>query len=307
MEMIEVQFKGERREYFINRGDIQFELGDYLIVEVDRGEDMGRAVQRNVTPDRKKTDSRKGGEFGEVRRKASQDEINRLESITYREMEALQVCHRKVEEHGLNMKLVDAEWQFDGNKVSFYFTAEKRVDFRQLVKDLASIFKTRIELKQIGVRDEARRLGGCGRCGYRLCCTTFLGDFEPVTLRAAKEQRLPLNPAQISGICGRLMCCLMFERDFYKSQCRKFPREGKDYENNRGARERISGVDIFNETVEVRNAEGLRRKMPLSEFNRSYMECGCRQGQNGGRPQPPPDEAAEQEPDLDNLDEREEL
>jgi cell fate regulator YaaT (PSP1 superfamily) len=306
METIEVQFKGERREYFINSGDIQFELGDYLIVEVDRGEDMGRAVQRNVTPDHKKTENKKV-ELGDVRRKATQDEINRLESITYREMEALQVCHRKVEEHGLNMKLVDAEWQFDGNKVSFYFTAEKRVDFRQLVKDLASIFKTRIELKQIGVRDEARRLGGCGRCGYRLCCTTFLGDFEPVTLRAAKEQRLPLNPAQISGICGRLMCCLMFERDFYKSQSRKFPREGKDYENNRGARERISGVDIFNETVEVRNAEGVRRKIPLSEFNRSYLECGCRQGQGGACFHQHQDEAAEQEPELDDGGGREEL
>ncbi|MCE5270756.1 stage 0 sporulation protein [bacterium] len=299
MEMIEVQFKGERREYFINRANVQFELGDYLIVEVDRGEDMGRAVQRDVTPDRKKTENRKS-DFGEVRRRASQDEINRLESITYREMEALQICHHKVEEHGLNMKLVDAEWQFDGNKVSFYFTAEKRVDFRQLVKDLASIFKTRIELKQIGVRDEARRLGGCGRCGYRLCCTTFLGDFEPVTLRAAKEQRLPLNPAQISGICGRLMCCLMFERDFYKSQSKKFPREGKDYENCRGARERVSGVDIFNETVEVRNAEGVRRKIPLSEFNRSYQECGCRPGSGTFcRPCQPKEEGEEAEENLD--------
>lgn len=279
MEIIEVQFKGERRELFQNRSDLICEIGDYVIVEVDRGEDMGRVIQRQVDPERRKQE--KKAELGNLRRRASQEEINRMENLVYREMEALQICHRKVAEHGLNMKLVDAEWQFDGNKVSFYFTAEKRVDFRQLVKDLASVFKTRIELKQIGVRDEARRLGGCGRCGYRLCCTTFLNDFEPVTLRAAKEQHLPLNPSQISGICGRLMCCLMFERDFYKCQARKFPREGKDYENNRGVRERVSSVDIFNEMVEVRNHEGIRRRISLEEFNRSYAECGNR-GQGGG-------------------------
>jgi cell fate regulator YaaT (PSP1 superfamily) len=187
---------------------------------------------------------------------------------------------KKVEEHQLDMKLVDTEWQFDGNKIIFYFTAEKRVDFRQLVKDLAAIFKTRIELKQIGVRDEARRLGGFGRCGYRLCCATFLNEFEPVTLRAAKEQKLSLNPSQISGICGRLMCCLMYERVFYKEQSKKFPKEGKEYISIEGREERVSGLDMFNEMVELQSREGFKRKISLEEFNKATMECPCKERKN---------------------------
>ena len=273
-DIVEIQFKRERKEFYLNKHKLELKIGDYVIVEVDRGEDLGRVVQKGPLVSRKHFE--KESQLGVVLRLATKEEREHLRKLIEKEEEALKICHRKVEEHGLNMKLVDAEWQFDGNKVIFYFTAEKRVDFRQLVKDLAAIFKTRIELKQIGVRDEARRIGGCGRCGYKLCCTTFLTDFEPVTLRAAKDQRLSLNPSQISGICGRLMCCLMYERDFYKDQIKKFPKEGKEYIIAGEKREKVSGFDLFNELVELENKDGYRRKIALKEFLEIARECPCR-------------------------------
>lgn len=278
LETVEVQFKRERKGYYLNKDNLDIKVGDYVVVEVDRGEDLGRVAEIGELADRKR--SEKKSSLGKIRRFATQKEIESLVKISDKEAEAFEVCMKKVEEHQLDMKLVDTEWQFDGNKIIFYFTAEKRVDFRQLVKDLAAIFKTRIELKQIGVRDEARRLGGFGRCGYRLCCATFLNEFEPVTLRAAKEQKLSLNPSQISGICGRLMCCLMYERVFYKEQNKKFPKEGKEYISIEGREERVSGLDMFNEMVELQNREGFKRKIPLEEFNKATMECPCKERKN---------------------------
>ena len=273
-EIVEVQFKGERKEFYLNKHNLKFKIGDYVIVEVERGEDLGKVIQKGTLSERKHTD--KESKLGVIRRLASKEELEKAENLVLKEADALKICHTKVEEHDLNMKLVDAEWQFDGNKISFYFTAEKRVDFRQLVKDLAAIFKTRIELKQIGVRDEARRIGGCGRCGCKLCCTTFLTDFEPVTLRAAKDQRLSLNPSQISGICGRLMCCLMYERNFYKEQVKKFPKEGKEFAVGQREPERVSGLDIFKEMIELTNPEGFRRKLSLEEFEQTAVDYTSR-------------------------------
>ncbi len=278
LETVEVQFKRERKGYYLNKDNLDIKVGDYVVVEVDRGEDLGRVAVIGELADRKH--SEKKSSLGKIRRFATQKEIEGLEKVSDKEGEAFEICMKKVEEHQLYMKLVDTEWQFDGNKIIFYFTAEKRVDFRQLVKDLAAIFKTRIELKQIGVRDEARRLGGFGRCGYRLCCATFLNEFEPVTLRAAKEQKLSLNPSQISGICGRLMCCLMYERVFYKEQNKKFPKEGKEYISIEGREERVSGLDMFNEMVELQNREGFKRKISLEEFNKATMECPCKERKN---------------------------
>ncbi len=278
-DVIEVQFKRERKDYFRNRQGLKIKTGDYVIVEVDRGEDLGRVSEVGDTAGRKVPE--KKGPLSIVRRMASEQETDKMGRMSEKEAEAFEVCEKKVAEHGLDMKLVDAEWQFDGNKVLFYFTAEKRVDFRQLVKDLASAFRTRIELKQIGVRDEARRLGGCGRCGYKLCCTSFICEFEPVTLRAAKDQRLSLNPSQISGLCGRLMCCLMYERDFYRQQNKKFPKEGRIYRTGEGREERVSSVNLFQEEVELENREGFRRKVPLAEFSEIACECP---GRGGSRP-----------------------
>jgi len=289
-EIVEVQFKGERKEFYLNKHNLSFKIGDFVIVEVERGEDLGKVMQKGTLSARKRSDNE--GKLGAIRRLASKEELEKVDKLVFKEADALKICHTKVEEHDLNMKLVDAEWQFDGNKISFYFTAEKRVDFRQLVKDLAAIFKTRIELKQIGVRDEARRIGGCGRCGCKLCCTSFLTDFEPVTLRAAKDQRLSLNPSQISGICGRLMCCLMFERDFYKDQVKKFPKEGKEFVVGRREPERVSNLDIFNEMVELTNHDGFRRKIPLQEFEEHAVEYSSRRNKHI-KPSPEPAEGQE--------------
>jgi cell fate regulator YaaT (PSP1 superfamily) len=172
-----------------------------------------------------------------------------------------------VERHELNMKVTEAEWQFDKNKLIIYFTAERRVDFRALVRDLARAFRTRIELKQIGVRDEAALLGGVGRCGRELCCSTWLPELKPVSLQLAKDQLLSLNPAQISGCCGRLMCCLMYEHKTYVEARRRFPREGKTLRTSLGE-EKVIGVDIMRETVTLRSAEGDSRTVSLAEIKR---------------------------------------
>ena len=165
------------------------------------------------------------------------------------------------------MKLVDVEYQFDGNKITFYFTAEKRVDFRELVKDLASIYKVRIELRQIGVRDEAKRIGGYGLCGRKLCCTSFLTEFEPITTQCAKEQNLPLNPQKLSGLCGRLLCCLMFEREFYQDQSCKLPQINAQYKTPQGIG-RVVKVDVFNECVTLYIGDSKFESFSLEEMNK---------------------------------------
>ena len=179
----------------------------------------------------------------------------------------------RVRANGLAMKLSDAEWQWDRKKLTFYFTAEKRVDFRNLVRDLASLFRTRIELKQIGVRDEAKRLDGIGRCGRQFCSASWLPELRPVNLGVAKDQRLSLNPAQISGACGRLMCCLRYEHDFYVQSRKRFPKEGKIVITPRGE-EKVIAIDIFRERVTLKNHEGESRLVALTDYNREIAAAG---------------------------------
>jgi cell fate regulator YaaT (PSP1 superfamily) len=193
-------------------------------------------------------------EMKEVLRHATDRDIEHLKEMRAKESEALKVCQQKVAEHKLPMKLVDVEYQFDGNKITFYFTSEGRIDFRELVKDLAGVFRTRIDLRQIGVRDEARRFDGMGMCGRRLCCATFLKDFEPVSLKMAKDQNLPLTPSKISGACGRLMCCLDYELEYYKDLTKDIPKIGSKIRVF-GGEHRIEKVDIFNRTVILSDAE----------------------------------------------------
>jgi cell fate regulator YaaT (PSP1 superfamily) len=188
------------------------------------------------------------------------DELKRLNE------EARRKAMEKVRSNGLGMKLSDAEWQWDRKKLTLYFTAEKRVDFRNLVRDLAALFRTRIELKQIGVRDEAKRLDGVGRCGRQYCSASWLPELRPVNLGVAKEQRLSLNPSQISGACGRLMCCLRYEHDFYVQSRRRFPKEGRVLTTAKGE-EKVVSIDIFSERVTLRLEEGEMRTILLSEFN----------------------------------------
>lgn len=226
--VVGVRFRKAGKIYFFKPGQLQLQKGDEVIVETVRGIEYGRVVigprwvpvEETVAPLR------------EVIRKATPEDRIRVEQNRRDAEEAFAICQQKIAEHGLPMKLIDAEYTFDRGKILFYFTAEGRVDFRELVKDLAAVFKTRIELRQIGVRDEAKLVGGIGPCGRELCCCTFLCEFEPVSIKMAKWQNLSLNPTKISGLCGRLMCCLKFEEDSYRpchgEESSAPPEEGED-------------------------------------------------------------------------------
>lgn len=220
--VIGIRFKKAGKIYYFDPDNIDIKTGNFAIVETARGVEFGEVVigPKEISEDEIIAPLKK------VLRIATSDDILRNEENKAKEGQAFEICLKKIEEHGLSMKLVDVEYTFDNNKVIFYFTADGRVDFRELVKDLASIFKTRIELRQIGVRDEAKMVGGLGPCGRPLCCASFLGEFEPVSIKMAKEQNLSLNPTKISGICGRLMCCLKYEQDTYECIRKKLPRVG---------------------------------------------------------------------------------
>jgi cell fate regulator YaaT (PSP1 superfamily) len=206
-----------------------------------------------------------------VLRTARDEEYQRSLALRADEPRVRRVTREKVAKHRLKMKVSEAEWQFDRNKLTIYFTAERRVDFRELVKDLARTFRTRIELKQIGVRDEAALLGGVGRCGRELCCSTWLRELKPVSLQLAKDQRLSLNPAQISGCCGRLMCCLTYEHTAYVEARKRYPREGKWLSTARG-RERVIAVDIWRERVTLKDESGDRRSVELADLKREVEQ-----------------------------------
>ncbi len=260
--MIEILFKGERKELYENPQQFPFKIGDYVIVEAEKGEDLGTVNQIGPFLARKKSDQN----TRKIIRKPTRDDMQRYRDNTLKEKDAFQVCRKKIVEHDLNMKLVDVEYQFDGNKITFYFTADQRVDFRELVKNLASIYKVRIELRQIGVRDEAKRIGGYGVCGQKLCCTTFLKEFEPITTQCAKEQNLPLNPQKLSGACGRLLCCLMYERSFYQEQMKKLPTVDSLIKTPQG-QGKVIQVDVFNETVTL-----LLPENTFKQFTRKEIE-----------------------------------
>ena len=266
----EVRFKGTRKAYFSYAG-IDVRPGQHVIVQADRGEDLGEVSAVGVIAERKCSSSSGGcatpAPEQEVVRLAREDELQLWSSLRADEDRVRVETRKLVTTHGLKMKVTEAEWQFDRNKLIIYFTADKRVDFRQLVRDLARTFRTRIELKQIGVRDEAALLGGVGRCGRELCCSTWLPELKPVSLQLAKDQKLSLNPAQISGCCGRLMCCLMYEHTSYVEARRRFPREGKTIRTSAGE-ERVVGIDIWHDLVTLRNANGERRTVPLAELKR---------------------------------------
>ena len=263
----EVRFKGTRRDYFAY-SDLELRPGSKVIVEADRGEDLGEVTALGTIAERKCGSS--GGcatplPERHVLRFARDGEAAKVADLREDEHRVRTETRKLVQRHQLKMKVTEAEWQFDKNKLIIYFTAERRVDFRELVRDLARTFRTRIELKQIGVRDEAALLGGVGRCGRELCCSTWLPALKPVSLQLAKDQKLSLNPAQISGCCGRLMCCLMYEHKTYVEARRRFPREGKTLKTERGA-ERVVAVDIWRETVTLRSEEGDRRTVSLGEL-----------------------------------------
>ena len=229
-DVVGVRFKKAGKIYYFDPGDLSIQKDDFVIVETVRGVEYGRAV----VPRKQVEDHDVVLPLKKVVRIADHKDRMIVEENKQAAQEAYDVCNEKVNGHQLDMKLVDVEYTFDRNKVIFYFTADGRVDFRELVKDLASIFRTRIELRQIGVRDEAKMLGGIGPCGRMLCCSTFLGDFDPVSIKMAKDQNLSLNPTKISGLCGRLMCCLKYENDEYEAAKEQLPDLGEMIETPQG-------------------------------------------------------------------------
>lgn len=271
---IEVRFKGTRKDYFLWPEEAEaLRLQEAVIVESDRGLDLGRVSATGDLATAKCAVACSGCAVGEtpapthrIVRRASQDEVAAANELRRGEESTRQQVIEQIRALRLDMKAADVEWQWDRKKLTVYFTAEQRVDFRGLVRDLAARFKTRIELRQIGVRDEAARLGGVGRCGREYCCTTWLTELSPVSLALAKDQNLSLNPAQISGGCGRLLCCLKYEHEFYAAARKRFPKEGKLVRTLRGA-ERVVAVDIFRERVFLRHDDEGPRILALVDLN----------------------------------------
>ena len=258
--MILVRLRDSGQVHFYNAGNLGVKEGDYVIVEHDRGLDYGQIVsEAEAMP---ATDSKEAPK--RIIRLAKEADLKQIEENRGKAKEAFNTCIKKIEEHKLGMKLVQAEYSFDRSKIIFYFTASGRIDFRNLVKDLAKIFKARIELRQIGVRDEARFFGGFGPCGRELCCAKFLKDFEPVTIKMAKEEGLPLNPPKISGLCGRLMCCLSFEYETYKLLSKGLPREGERIHTQQGKGKVIS-TNVFKRTATVELEDGTQIEISYKE------------------------------------------
>ena len=247
IEIISVRFKSGGKQYYFNPNGMRFEVGDGVIVETARGPEYTQCVMGNTMIDEMELTA----PLRPVVRAATAEDLIAIEKKKEREKKVFAICQQKIAEHGLDMKLVSAEYSFDGSKVLFFFTSEGRVDFRALVKDLASTIHTRIELRQIGVRDEAKMLGGLGICGKPFCCSQFLDEFQPVSIKMAKTQNLSLNPTKISGTCGRLMCCLKFEQEAYEDLVKRAPKQESFVETPDGAGT-VTSVNLLRQTVQVR-------------------------------------------------------
>lgn len=249
--IIGVRFKKPGKIYFFDPQDLKIEKNDDVIVETAMGDEIGKVVIANREID----ETKMGTPLKKVVRKATQEDLEAQKKFKEKEPEALKICKEKIKKYNLEMNLTDVEYKFDGSKILFYFTADGRIDFRDLVKDLASVFKTRIELRQIGVRDEVKRIGGNGVCGRELCCCSFLDNFETVSIKMAKEQNIALNPSKISGNCGRLMCCLKYEQDVYTEKGARLPKIGAIVKTPSGEGF-VEGVEVLKEIVKVKIKDG---------------------------------------------------
>ncbi|WP_346968357.1 PSP1 domain-containing protein, partial [Clostridium disporicum] len=265
IKVVGVRFKKAGKIYYFDPADMNIQKDTYVVVETARGIEFGECVigikeinENDIVSPLKS-----------VLRIATNEDIEKHFKNKDKEKDAFDICLKKIQEHGLTMKLIDVEYTFDNNKVIFYFTADGRVDFRDLVKDLATIFKTRIELRQIGVRDEAKMLGGLGPCGRPMCCSSFLGDFASVSIKMAKEQNLSLNPTKISGICGRLMCCLNYEQSTYEDIRKRMPKVGSIVKTSEGTGEVFSN-NIVKESIKVKLKKG--EEEVLEEFKIDNIE-----------------------------------
>ncbi len=288
--VIGVRFKNAGKLYFFDPGTLWPTAGDSVIVETVRGVEFGEVV----TGVRQIDDDQIILPLKQVIRIATAEDVQHAKDNEKSEKEAYAVCQKKILEHKLDMKLVSVEYTFDNSKILFYFTANGRVDFRSLVKDLASVFKTRIELRQIGVRDEAKMLGGLGPCGRPICCGSFLGDFQPVSIKMAKEQNLSLNPTKISGVCGRLMCCLKYEQDHYEQTRKRMPKVGKEVivPDGRGV---VWDINVIKETVKVRIQKG--DSSELKDYPMENVQRATPNAQAADYAPSPASQSAEPNPD----------
>ena len=261
-EIIGVRFKPVGKTYYFDPQDFEINKGDNVIVETSRGIEYGTVVvgRKEINDDEL---------LKPIMRPAQQEDHERYRENKKKEKEAFDICAEKIKRHGLEMKLIEVEYTFDGSKILFYFTADGRVDFRELVKDLAMVFRTRIELRQIGVRDESKTIGSIGVCGRSLCCSKFLGEFAPVSIKMAKEQGLSLNPSKISGACGRLMCCLKYEQDTYEELLKKLPRHGALVKTPDG-NGIVESVSVLKEKVKV--SVGEEKERTIKEYNASEIK-----------------------------------
>jgi len=270
--VVGVRFRPAGKVYYFDASGFEdLEVGEYVIVETVKGQEAGQVIlgPREISPEEVV------GQLKGVVRRAEAWELAQMQHYRTREHEALLRCREKVAEHGLPMKVVKAEYNFDGSHLTFYFTAERRVDFRELVRDLARTFKTRIELRQIGVRDEAKLMGGIGPCGRILCCAAHLTEFTPISIKMAKHQNLPLSPAEISGLCGRLLCCLAYEDEFYCQMQEKLPRVGEMVETPHG-RGKVTGVNVIKGTISVELESEVTVEVPAAEVRPARVAARSR-------------------------------
>jgi|GEM_PF-901847 len=274
--ILEIEFKGGRKTFFANPHEFPFRIGDSVIVEAEKGEGLGTVINLGSLVDQRAGDQT----LPQIVRKPNKDDFKHQEENETLETEAFTDCKERIDAHQLDMKLVDVEYQFDRKKITFYFTSENRVDFRALVRDLASRYRTRIELRQIGVRDEAKRIGGMGVCGRKLCCSSFLREFEPVVTQLAKDQNLALNPTKLSGCCGRLMCCLRYESDMYLELKKRFPSIGTKVKTEKGIGDLIK-FDIFKEKCTLRYENHEYEVYTLEEVE-TFLEAAKQQDTRGG-------------------------
>ena len=272
--VIGVRFRTAGKVYFFDPGKFEVRQGDHVIVETARGIEYGTVIGAP----REVEDDKVVQPLKSVLRIANKKDDEQDASNKQREKDAFKICLEKIRKHGLQMKLIDAEYTFDNNKVLFYFTADGRIDFRELVKDLAAVFKTRIELRQIGVRDETKILGGIGICGRPLCCHTHLSEFATVSIKMAKEQNLSLNPTKISGVCGRLMCCLKNEEETYEELNRKLPNVGDFVTTDNGLKGEVQSVNVLRQLVKVIVDVGDEKE--IQEFRADQLRFKRRHGKN---------------------------
>ncbi|MBR2190370.1 MAG: stage 0 sporulation family protein [Eubacterium sp.] len=266
IDVVGIRFRNTGKIYYFNPKNLELKKGDHVIVETAVGVEYGEVAleKKQVTDDQVKKPVK------DIMRKANEKDDQKYAQNQEKEKKAFKTCKEKIAKHGLEMKLIKVEYTFDGKKIMFYFTADGRVDFRELVKDLASVFRTRIELRQVGVRDEAKLIGGIGMCGRELCCSTFLPSFAPVTIKMAKEQNLSLNPTKISGICGRLMCCLKNEQESYEYLNSNLPDVGEKVKTFDGFEGEVTSVNVIKQEVKIVVEEDEERE--IKTYNVSELK-----------------------------------